>query len=319
VEKFYFPLDFGFAVRKALDAVRPSAVAVMETEIWPNFIIGLSKRKIPVFIINGRLSERSSRGYKRIKFVFKNILRMIEAFSMQSEADSRRIKDIGAPAERVTVTGNMKFDVTPPEAAFKKEDLGLGQENFLIFGASTHKGEEKILTELYARLKKDFPGLRLLIAPRHVDRSREIAGMIREMDLSVSFISELKREKAKNEIFILDTMGELLKFLSAADLVFMGGSLVKRGGHNLVEPALFGKAMLFGPNMFNFRRMRDIFLEEKAALEVKDGEGLTAAAKELISDEAKRRALGEAARAIIEKNKGATERNLDMLSRVFKI
>ena len=327
VEKFYFPLDFSFTVRKALDVVRPSVVAIMETEIWPNLILELSKRKIPVCIINGRLSERSSKGYKRIKFIFKNILGKIDMFCMQSEADAGRIKEIGAPLERVHVTGNMKFDINPAAPspsgfALKRQELGIELDALFLIAASTHKGEEKIILDSYSKLKKSFPGLELLIAPRHIDRSRDIANMIKEKGLGVSFVSELesgkKRKPGAGDILILDTIGELVKFFNLSDIVFMGGSLIKRGGHNLVEPAVFGKAILFGTHMFNFRRMRDVFLNEKAAVCVKDENELTETLSALLGDRSKRDALGNKARSLLDKNSGATEKNLNVLRKFYE-
>lgn len=295
--KFYFPLDFSLVARRVANFINPSLLVVMETEIWPNLILELSRRKIPIVFINGRISDRSFKGYKKIKFFFKDILKRISLFSMRSERDGEFIKALGAPVENVRVTGNMKFDIeTDTRAVLKRSDLGIGESEELLIAGSTHAGEEEIVLDVYSVLAKKFRNLRLLIAPRHIDRAKTIKKMIERMGL-------------KN-ILVLDTLGELSRLYRLATIVFMGGSLVKRGGHNIVEPAVFGKPILFGPYMFNFRDMARSFLENKAAIEVKNRKELLGTLEMLLKDGNRRSILGRNAKELIDKSKGATERNI---------
>ncbi len=303
--KFYFPLDFSFVARRVANFINPSLLVVMETEIWPNLILELSRRKIPIVLINGRISDRSFKGYKKIKFFFKDILERVSLFLMRSEKDGEFIKVLGAPGENVRVTGNMKFDIekTRDGIARTKSDLGIGESEELLIAGSTHGGEEEIVLDVYSHLAKEFQNLRLLIAPRHIDRAKTIKKMVERMGL-------------KN-ILVLDTFGELSRLYRLATIVFMGGSLVKRGGHNIVEPAVFGKPIVFGPYMFNFRDMARSFLENKAAIKVKNSKVLLGTLEMLLKDGNRRTILGRNAKELIDRSKGATERNIGELERLI--
>ena len=331
--KFYFPVDFSFAVKNVIEKVNPSLFIMMETEIWPNLISELAKRRIPAVLINGRISERSFAGYRRIRFVFADILRKIDLFCMRTETDAERIRAMGAPGDRVCVTGNMKFDLKEPEKATKHPvDLvgrrgrrparpaeALASSDLLVAG-SIHRGEEEAVLEVYSRLAKRFTGLKLLIAPRHIDRSPDIKRMAEEAGFKSRLFSNLKESdrtgSSEDSVFVLDTFGELKKLYGLATVVFMGGSLIKRGGHNLVEPAIFAKPIAFGPSMFNFRDMAGQFVRNNAAVQVTDKEGLEKALGELLKDKDARASLGQRAKELIEKNRGATERNLESIFRL---
>lgn len=297
---FYFPLDFSPVVRRVVGILKPSAVLIMETEIWPNLVLELAKKKIPIAVINGRISDKSFKGYRRIRFLFGKILERIDLFCMQSAADAQRITILGAKDASVLVTGNMKFDID--EAGAKKASPR-GTEKLIIAG-STHKGEEEILLSVYKKLREKFPDLRLLIAPRHIDRA---AGLKKSVD----------QKGFGKTVSVLDTHGELKRLFSLATIVFMGGSLVKRGGHNIVEPAQFGKPIVFGPHMFNFSEMARVFLENNAALQIGNENELFCAMKSLIEDESKGRTLGKNALALIGKNKGATQKNIEAIERIL--
>ncbi len=303
--KFYFPLDFSFVARRVANFINPSLLVVMETEIWPNLILELSRRKIPIVLINGRISDRSFKGYKKIKFFFKDILKRVSFFCMRSEKDAEFIKVLGAPGENVKVTGNMKFDIEKAgkDIARTKSDLGIGESEELLIAGSTHGGEEEIVLDVYSKLREEFQNLRLLIAPRHIDRAKTIKKMVERMGL-------------KN-ILVLDAFGELSRLYRLATIVFMGGSLVKRGGHNIVEPAVFGKPIVFGPYMFNFRDMARSFLENKAAIKVKNRKELLGTLEMLLKDGNKRAILGRNAKELIDRSKGATERNIGELERLI--
>ena len=318
--KFFFPLDFSFTVKRVADIINPSALLVMETEIWPNLITELSRRSIPVVLINGRISDKSFKGYRKIKFLFEKVLKKINLFCMQTPESAERIKALGAPADNVRITGNMKFDT---EDLAVSELAGIGKMGPLFVAGSTHKGEDEIILDAYKKLVKEFKDLTLLIAPRHIERADSIGKLIIAEGFEEVRVSRLK-EKAgsgalpKRSILILDTLGELSRIYGLATIVFMGGSLVKTGGHNPVEPALFAKPIVFGPFMFNFRGMVKSFLEENAAVEVRDGNHLFETLRDLLRDEKKRSALGRNARGIIDKSRGATERNIEELEKLTK-
>lgn len=327
--KFYFPLDFSFVIKRVLNLINPLCFFMMETEIWPNFILESSRRNIPVALINGRISDRSYGGYRKIKFLFGGILKKISLFCMQTSRDAERIIALGAPPSGVRVTGNMKFD----------DGIKWGQRPFnlngrcphlilsspsapsLIIAGSTHKGEEEIVLKAYKKLLVNFPGLRLLIAPRHVDRTESIKKLIEQAGLDCILLSECKEGMqaplAEKAIFILDTHGELNSLYNLATIVFMGGSLARRGGHNIVEPARFGKPIVFGPHMFNFRSMTKLFLENSAAIQIRDGSELYGALRILLDNKGMRDSIGRSAKGLIDKNKGATARNIREVEKIL--
>ena len=309
--KFYFPLDFSFIVKKVIDAINPCCFVVMETELWPNLISVLSKRNIPIILINGRISDKSFKGYKRIKFLFGSILKKINIFCMQTARDAERIETLGACNSKIKVTGNMKFDVEIlPGLGCLKKNLGLEEPSKLIIAGSTHPGEEEVVLAAYKDLLKSFSDLELLIAPRHAERSKTIKKLSEKYGFKTRFLSERRRPKPKNTVLILDTLGCLGRLYSLSELVFIGGSLVKKGGHNLVEPAIYGKPIVFGPYMSNFRSMAKLFLENKAAIQVHDKTDLLDIFRTLLNDKEKRDALGLNARNLLNGSSGATDKNV---------
>jgi 3-deoxy-D-manno-octulosonic-acid transferase len=314
---FYLPLDFSFIVRKVIRRMGPRLLIIAETEIWPNLISALSKEKIPVVTVNGRISDSSFKGYSLIKPLLKDILNKISLFCMQSESDADRLKLLGVPADRIKVTGNMKFDQL--NACFAngiKEKIGLGPEDKLIVAGSTHSGEEEILLKIYKDLTASFPLAHLLIAPRHPQRAIDIARLVLSLGFSPAYISQamgqLHSLKGK-KVFILDTVGELVSFYACADIVFVGGSLVEKGGHNILEPASCGKPVIFGPHMFNFRDIAKMFLDSEAAVKADNAEELNSVIRSLLDDSAKSKQLSANARRVIADNQGATGRNLGLL------
>lgn len=331
VLKFYFPLDFTFVVKRVINLIKPSVFAVMETEIWPNLILELSRKKIPIMLLNGRISDKSFKGYKKIKFFFGSILKRINVFCMQTTEDAQKIEALGAAKESIKVTGNMKFDVDdvgaeevfgnrpPATGAVAKMVTEMVSGSELIIAGSTHRGEDEIIVDAYRKILGRFQNVRLLLAPRHIDRSSDIKKMVEGKGLKAVLISHFSKGEiesiSKNAVLILDTLGELGRLYSLASVVFMGGSLVKRGGHNLVEPALFRKAMLFGPHMFNFRAMARTFLEGRAAILVKNEKELIETLESLLSDKEKRGILGRNAGVLIDRSKGATAKNLSEMAR----
>jgi 3-deoxy-D-manno-octulosonic-acid transferase len=309
----YFPIDFGFCVHSFVRDIRPSAVVILETEIWPNLIWELSKKHIPVFIVNGRISDRALRRYRFFVFFFKPLLNLFQAIAVQDGQMGSRFLELGASPARVVVTGSMKYDWQPPP---QKTSVEKGN-SFLWVAGSTHEGEEEILIDCYFSLRKKFPALRLLIAPRHLDRLGSIERKISQKGLTMIKTSTHDSPLATDgeSIFVLDQMGVLVDWYRTADVVFVGGSLVPAGGHNLVEPAFFEKPILFGPHTHNFREMVREFKEKNAGLEIQNKEELERALMSLIQDADKRHALGAAAKALILSHQGASQKNAELIAK----
>jgi len=317
----YLPLDASFIVKRVINKINPSIFIIAETEIWPNLISCLYRRKIPIIAVNGRISDRSFRGYLAIRFLIRPILKKINLFCVQTEPDAERLMYLGVLPGKIQITGNMKFDIKDYD--FKKNyaqcraRLNLGPQEKLLVAASTHPGEERIVLIAYKALLKEFPDLRLLIAPRHPERSSNIVDLIKKYDFEPVKISLLESRtrglKNLRTIFILDTIGELISFYAIADIVFVGGSLVKKGGHNILEPASQEKPILFGPHMFNFRDIAELFLNNKAALMVHSQKELEANITDLLNNPDKARELGKTALGLIRKNQGATRRNIESI------
>ncbi|MGE5308091.1 MAG: 3-deoxy-D-manno-octulosonic acid transferase [Deltaproteobacteria bacterium] len=323
----YLPLDFGPIVNRTLDRVNPCALIIVETELWPNLICSAARRGIPVFVVNGRVSDRSFPRYRLIKPLLAPVLNRITLFCVQTEQDGRKLAELGLKPERIRVTGNMKFDIKVRDYDELKKDyrdyrqsFGIGSREKLWIAASTHQGEERIVLETFRSLRERSPHLRLLVAPRHPERSGEVAEQVREAGFTPVRISELSaahgttgNERTGNEVFLLDTVGKLMYFYAIADIVFVGGSLVPTGGHNILEPASLGKPVLFGPHTFNFKDIVALFLSHNAALRVDDGAALTREISALLADQARAGALGAAARGLITGNQGATVRNKEAI------
>ena len=321
----YFPLDFSFTVKRAVKYIKPCIYIMIETEIWPNLLKELSLNSIPSVMINGRISDRSIGKYRRVLPFLKNTLSKIHAFCMQDIIDAERVVSLGAPPDRVKVTGNMKFDVEipvniPSNDAIRKS-LGLKEGDELFVAGSTHNGEEEIIVETFKELVFEFPKLKLLIAPRHIDRVREIEGVVKKYGfepVKVSGLSAIPNTQYPIRIMILDTIGHLNEAYSVATIIFIGGSLVKHGGQNPLEPAVLGKAILFGPHMFNFKYITEVLLKEGAAVQIAGKEGLGKNLKILLNDPSKRSLLGDNAKAVIAQNHGATKKNLEKISEALK-
>jgi 3-deoxy-D-manno-octulosonic-acid transferase len=317
----YLPLDFSFIVSRVLKRINPCMFIIAETEIWPNLITGLHKLQIPVITVNGRISDSSYGGYRLIKFFIRPILRMVKQFCVQSDLDARRLENLGVDKSRIQVTGNVKFDInldpgTKVNVFAYRDKLGLGQFDKLLVCGSTHPGEEELIFAAYQELLLVVPKLKLLIAPRHPERSRQISGLATDsgfMPVLISSISGACPTCISRPVFILDTIGELLNYYSAADVVFVGGSLVKQGGHNLLEPVSLKKPVIFGPYMFNFREISELFLANKAVLMVDNSKELTEKIKEILSNNLLAKGMVERAYELMIKNRGATSRNIQII------
>lgn len=318
----YFPLDFSFIARKVVGIIRPRIYVMVETEIWPNVIGAVSAHsgRPAIVMINGRISDRSYGKYMMVRRFLKGTLEKIGAFCMQSELDAKRMISLGAPEERVSVTGSMKFDaaVAPASADAVREAIGLGAEEELIVAGSTHKGEEEAVLSVFRRLADEFPALRLLIAPRHIERSGEVDAAVRRSGFAPVRVSAAKGAAHRGCVLILDTIGSLGGVFSAATIVFIGGSLVRHGGQNPLEPAYFGKPILFGPHMFNFRSIADALLKDDAAIQVGDAGALYGNMASLLRDRNRMRDLGWNAKRTLNANRGATLRNVEAIMKAAK-
>lgn len=320
----YLPLDLSFIVRRVIDKINPSLFIIAETELWPNLVSYLYRKRIPSVTVNGRISDGSFRGYLSIKFLVKPILNKINIFCVQTACDAQRLMRLGVARDKINITGNMKFDLKDYRDLKKdytdyRSRLGLMPNEKLLVAGSTHPGEEEIILGVYKELRLDFSHLKLLIAPRHPERNKDIIKIISRFGFRSVFVSGLASECATckaSPVFILDVMGQLIYFYSIADIVFVGGSLVKRGGHNILEPASLEKPILFGPYMFNFRDIAELFLTNQAAILVNNREQLKAKIKELLGNPAEALQLGQRAKELILKNTGATKRNLDLISTI---
>ena len=315
----YLPLDIGPILRGVIRRINPRVFIVAETEIWPNLINNLNREDVSVALVNGRVSQGSYRGYRLIRPFFKRIIRGINLFCMQTEPDAQRIISLGADSNRVKVTGNMKFDIAGSEFTAESSQLGLREDEQLFIAGSTHPGEEEIILQVYEQLLGQYPGLRLLLAPRHTQRTKEIEKLVSRSGFSSERISRVSSAmnnqlRIKNPILILDTIGQLKPLYELADLVFIGGSLVKRGGQNPIEPAVFSKAIIFGPYMDNFLQISRAFLQQRAAIMVRNRSQLKQACIKLLSDSDLRQRQGRRAKKIIEEHKGATSRNLELIT-----
>jgi len=320
----YSPLDIGFIVRRVINLLNPQALIVAETEIWPNLVINLAKRKIPVILINGRLSSASSKGYRIIRSFFKRVLEEFSLFCMQTKEDARRIINLGAGEDKVKVTGNMKFDINSSDfRVFMSLELRLKENEQLFIAGSTHPGEEKVILEVYKQLLKNFPNLRLLIAPRHIERTQDVEKLIFRFGFKSQRVSKISitpnsEVQTANSVLILDTIGQLRGLYSLADIVFIGGSLIRHGGQNPIEPAVFGKPILFGPDMSNFSDVVGIFLNKEAAIMVKDARELEHACVKLLEEPGLRERLGEKAQEVVREGRGATLRNMELIRGLLK-
>ena len=320
----FFPLDFSWSVRSFKNRLKPDLCIVMETELWPNFLRIVSGNSTPILIVNGRLSEKSYRGYKFGKSFFNKVLKNISAFSMQTDSDAGRIAALGAEKSKIYVTGNLKFDQVFMASSQIDEDIKAdlmipGDCKVLVFG-STHRGEEEILVKVYKKLLSRFKNLFFIIAPRHPERFREVEDILSKNSVSFCRRTMLKEEEViKTDAMLLDTIGELPKIYSIASVVFIGGTLVPVGGHNILEPAVFKKPVLFGKYMHNFREIAELFVNSGGGIQVRDPSEIEERISDLLSNPEKGEEIGRVAYSLFEKNLGATDRTLELIKKFFPV
>lgn len=322
----YLPLDFSFIISGVLKRIDPCVFIIAETEIWPNLISCLYKQRIPVVTVNGRISDRSYSGYRAIKLCIRPILRKVSQFCVQSAVDASRLENLGVEKENIRRTGNVKFDINFEAAAginvlAYRQKLWLAQDDKLLVCGSTHPKEEELIFKTYKELSIAFPKLKLLIAPRHPQRGKDIGSLAAGngfMPIYISSIIGSCPTCINKAVFILDFIGELFNYYSAADIVFIGGSMVKTGGHNILEPVSLKKPVIFGPYMFNFRDISELFLKNKAAIMVSDCDELTGEIKEILSNPPAAKEMVERAYGLIIANRGATIKNIQVIEQLIK-
>jgi 3-deoxy-D-manno-octulosonic-acid transferase len=323
---FYFPIDWAWTVRRVLRVLRPAAVLIMETEIWPHLLRECSTRSIPVALINGRISQTSFRRYRWIASFIGRVLNDLTIALMQSEQDAARIRELGLPDKRILMTGNLKFDsseATNEDVTVSlRARFAIDEARPLILAGSTHGPEESILIEAFKQLKSHrFPlGIRLLIAPRHPERFGEVSTLLQKSGLTWARRSDPEKTTDPGcDVILLDTVGELRAAYPLADVAFVGGSLAPYGGHNVLEPASLGVPVITGAHTQNFAAITRALLDENAIVQLPNLEAAPAANElatvlgQLLSEEARRREIGQRAQAVCNQNRGATERTIRVI------
>ncbi|MCE5233199.1 MAG: lipid IV(A) 3-deoxy-D-manno-octulosonic acid transferase [Mizugakiibacter sp.] len=316
----YLPYDLPRAVRRFLDHVRPRLAVVMETEIWPNLYHACCVRGLPLVIANARLSQRSLRRYAPVRGLVRRALACVSQVAAQSHADAARFRALGAPADRITVVGNLKFDMAVPATACR-DGAGLraawGASRPVWIAASTHEGEETAVLEAHLEVLKRLPDALLLLAPRHPERFRAVDAAARNLGFRVATRSADRAPAADTQCFVIDAMGVLLRYYAAADVAFVAGSLAPIGGHNVLEGAALGRPVVVGPHTFNFDEITHSLIQAGGALRVPDAAHLGGAVLELLRDPARAAAMGAAARAVFERERGAVARNMALIQRLL--
>jgi 3-deoxy-D-manno-octulosonic-acid transferase len=312
IEVMYTPLDYWPIMRRAFSVIRPARIVLVEAEVWPNLAAGAHARRIPLALVNARLSPRSERRYRRFRFFVAPTFRLLNLVSVPERRDVERWLALGVPRTRIHVTGSIKFDSDLQAQSYTMAASvsdAFSSDSLVLFGGSTHRGEEEILVSVFLRLREQFPSLRLFIAPRHVERLQEIRAQLDDMPLRVALASEaLTGGTANTDCMLLDTTGELQRWYGVATVVFIGKSLAAHGGQNPVEAILAGKPVVFGPHMENFATLAETLVSNNAAMRVNDADSLEHAVAELLRDTKSRQRLVRNAHAALREHEGATAR-----------
>lgn len=323
IEKIYYPIDRHAWVRRALNVIHPEAVVFIEAEIWPNFIWRLRDSRIPAFLVNARLSERSYRGYRRFAALFRPLFASFAGVGAQNDADAARLLELGCKKEAVQVIGSLKYDAAKLEerreldVAALLRQIGVAPNAPILVGGSTHPGEEAILADVFIRLRRKHPDLFLVLVPRHFERSREAARELEQRSIRFAYRSELtansRCDAGQLDCLLVNTTGELRFFYEHATVVFIGKSLTAHGGQNPIEPAALGKPIVMGPHMENFEAIVRAFLAADGAQQVQDAIELEKTIDHLLLDAECRKRLGLNAIKVVQENRGAIDRTVDMI------
>ncbi len=322
IQVIYFPLDFTWAVRRMIDAVHPELIVLTETELWPNFLRCARQCFIPVVLVNGRISPASFKSYYAIRRFFCDFVQGITIFGMQSELYRDNIVKLGVDPSRVVIAGNLKYEAmgrgqeAKPEPRGLRSELGIPPDSVVIFGGSTHQGEEEILLDHFVSLRKKRDHVFLCLAPRHIERVQGIVGAAQQRGLRIERRSALQRaEHSPYDVMVLDTIGELSRLYATADVVFVGKSLSASGGQNILEPARWGKAVVFGPHMDNFQDEARVLIDGGGAVQVQDAAALGRVLDELTDDADRMKRMGASAAAVVDRYRGGVlEKNLSIIA-----
>lgn len=325
IQKIYYPIDRRAYVERAVRTIHPETVVLVEAEIWPNFLWMISDHKIPLFLVNARLSKRSYRGYRRWGRLFRPLFHSFHGVGCQNEEDAARLRELGCRPERIHVVGNLKFDAAKLEERSLIDvpgvlrQLGVREGSPVLIGGSTHAGEEEVLAKIYRNLKSRFPRLFLIVAPRHFERGREAGRALESQGLKFQYRKSMSAQTTFSDgeldCLLLNTTGELKYFYEHATVIFVGKSLTAEGGQNPIEPGALGKPILFGPNMQNFEAVARSFVEGEGAIQVRNAPELEDAIGRVLSDHQLAGQLGDRAVEVVKKNLGAIERTVDMILR----
>lgn len=313
----YLPYDLPFAVSRFLKSARPELGIIMETELWPNLIHHAHAFDIPMVLANARLSARSAAGYQRIAALTRSMLQQFSLIAAQSQDDRQRFIALGGGKGQVHAVGNLKFEIALPASLTEQaEAMRANWGNRPVFiAASTHEGEDEIILNASRQIRADFPDLLLILVPRHPERFDKVAALSQRSGFKILRRKDNGMCSRDIQVLVVDTMGELTLFYGTADIAFVGGSLVPRGGHNLLEPAALGRAVIIGPHYFNFSEISRQFLDANAALQINSSETLAAAVTDLLKNPQKRADMGQAGQNLILQSQGASKRLLNLLKR----
>ena len=318
----YLPYDLPWTLYSFFQRIKPKLLVLMETELWPNLLKACHDRNLPVIIANGRLSPLSAQRYRWLGNFMQWMVRPVQGVAAQSAIDAQRFQDLGIAKEKIWEVGNIKFDLELPrylqEAGIELRSE-LGKDRLIWIAASTHEGEELIVLETYRQLKLTFPNLLLLLVPRHPDRFNKVAALCHEQGFSVVRRSQKQAAIIDTDVFLGDTMGELLLFYAASDVAFVGGSFVMVGGHNLLEPAAVGLPIVTGPHLFNFVAISEMLVAAKGATVVKHIEELVNILRALFENKVQRQLEGAQAKKVVEQNRGALSRLVTLINHFWKL
>lgn len=323
VLKIYYPVDFAPVVNRALGVINPRLVVLVEAEIWPNLLWRLADRSVPTFLVNARLSDRSARRYGQFGFLFRRIFSSFAGVGVQNETDARSVVSVGCDPKRTVVTGNLKFDAVDLDTRHSLNPAeiirwaGALPGAPVLLGSSTHAGEERLLGEIFLRLRDTVPNLFLVIVPRHFERGAEVLKDLSRLGIRTALRSkydtQLESSSERGECLVVDSTGELRFFYDEATVVFVGKSLLAHGGQNPIEAAAAGCAVVVGPHMENFRAITKTFLSAQGMVRVKDAAALTTELQRLLSDPNEAALLGGQGRAVVDRNRGAVARTVAMI------
>jgi len=312
----YAPYDLPLIIERFIQRAKPRIVVLMETEIWPNLLATCKRHGIPSLLANARLSHRSARGYARLGGFTRQTFGDISWIAAQAEADASRFAQLGVDPAKILVTGSIKFDARLPRSLNEQADVirrAWGHERPVWVAASTHEGEDEQVLQAHVQIRQQLPDALLVLVPRHPERFDSVAFLCQKFEFDVVRRSDQANCTPETGVFLGDTVGELPMFLAGADVAFMGGSLIKHGGHNMLEPAALGVPVVFGPHNFNFAAISKLLLEEDAALMVKDADGLATVVESWLGDASERSRIGENGRRAVEQNRGALKKLADLI------